>query len=91
MKRLPIVAGQIGFILIALGVVGAIIAAILPGPDRLPMLPLAVGAFFYLTGAFLVVGAFDYQKGSKVFLTLRLARIVFAVSVVAAFVRAFGG
>jgi hypothetical protein len=90
MKRLPLLAGKIGFVLIALGVLAAITGAVLPGPDRLPLLPLAVGAFLYLSGAFLVVGAFDYQKGSKVFLTLRLARIVFAVSVVAAFVRAFG-
>lgn len=91
MKRLSPTLGKVGFALIGLGVSSAILGAVLPGADRLPILPIAIGAFLYLPGAFLVVGAFDYRKGSKVYLAMRMARIVFAVSVVAAFVRAFGG
>lgn len=89
MKRFPLIVGQFGLGLIGLGLVGAILGAFLPPAGPVPLsVPLIVGAFLYLVGGLLAVGAFDYRRGTKLFLAMRFARILFAVAVVYGFLRA---
>ena len=64
-----------------LGLVAAIVSLFV-NIKGMPISPFALGgAFVYLIGGVLAVGAFDYVKGSKVFLAIRIMRVVFAVIV----------
>ena len=71
-------------------VVGLLMAAgsLLMPKAAFPLSPLLiVGAFAYLAGSFMAVGTFDYVRGSKLYLGIRIARILFAVIVVYSIIR----
>jgi hypothetical protein len=89
MKRFPPVAGKIGVGLIALGVLSAAASLVVPSPPGMPLpILLIVGAFLYLSGGILAVGAYNYTKGSRLFLASRVSRVIFALIVVYSFIRA---
>lgn len=87
MKRFPLIVGKLGIGMMVAGILAAALSLITP-TSGFPIAPLLlVGAFVYLAGSVMAVGAFDYVRGSKLFLGIRIARILFAVIVVYAVIR----
>lgn len=77
--------GKFGIGLAGLGVglaVGSLVLQLSQAP-----LALLAGAGVYLVGAALSVAAFGYRRGSNLFLTLRVLRLVFAAVVIFSILR----
>lgn len=71
---------------IAASGLGVAAVSLLVAPATGPMVLLA-GAALYLVGAALGVAAFGYQRGSRLFLALRVMRLIFAAIVIFSILR----
>lgn len=84
---------QAGYAGLGLAVGGVLIAAFgaLTGTKTSnPWIAMLIGAGLYLVGSLLAVAAFGYRRGTKLFLTIRVMRLVFAAVVMLGLVRTFG-
>lgn len=88
----PIVKPEAGRLGMAIATSGLAVAAVsmLVAPSIGPMVLLG-GAALYLVGAALGVAAFGYQRGSKLFLALRVMRLIFAAIVIFSILRLASG
>ncbi|HRF59960.1 MAG TPA: hypothetical protein PLH94_08615 [Fimbriimonadaceae bacterium] len=90
MKRPTPQAGYAGLGVAVAGVLIAAFGALTSTKTSSPWLPMLVGAALYLVGSLLAVAAFGYKRGTKLFLTIRVMRLVFAAVVMLGLVRTFG-
>lgn len=88
-RRLPARFGKVGYALIGMGVLLAY-SSLLVGRSLAAFLLLFGGSFVYLIGGFLSVAAFDYTRGSRPMLVLRVSRVAIALAVVWFFMKNFG-
>jgi hypothetical protein len=88
-RRLPPHIGKLGYGLIGVGVVLAYLSLAV-GKSIWAFVLVFGGSFLYLIGGFLAVASFDYTRGSRPMLVLRVSRVAIALAVVWFFMKNFG-